>query len=256
VQVASATAPASLHTIDRTTGQATLVAALPPHSDGEALVVAADQALYRATGRGAPNVDEVFERIDPASGARTTLPLSGDDFDGAAAFGAYTGSYLLVVDHAQQLHCVTTTGRVRHFGGLDHTPTGLVFAPASNEAPFFRQYGDGCALANGDFPLLMGCGNPMGGHNPGVHLRYAVPGAIGVLAAGGDDGVVAFPSAACPMQVVPLFFTMLFTADALGDFNTWFALPVGTAPTDVFFQIGLLDGTDLRVTNGVQMHVR
>lgn len=257
IEVASATAPAALCTLDPASGFATRVLRLPPASDGEALVMAPDNSLYRASGQGVPNVDEVFERIDALTGARTILPLTGDDYDGASVLGSYTGSYLLAVDHANQLHVVTTAGHARHFGSLDHgAVTGLLFVPSGDEAPFFRQYGDGCAMASGAMPLLMGCGMASGGHNPGVHLRYAGPNALGVLGIGAAGGSLPFPSAACATQIAPVFATLGFTADALGDFNTWFPLPAGTSATDVYFQVAVLDGAALAVSNGVRMHVR
>jgi hypothetical protein len=256
IEVASATSPAVLHTIEPATGASAVVVALAADSDGEALAMAPDKWLYRVSGH-AGNVGDSFERIDPTSGERTPLTLSGDDYDGFTVLCVYTGRYLLAVDHASQLHVVTTAGHVRHFGGLDHgAVTGLVFVPSGDEAPFFRQYGDGCATTTGAMPMLAGCGHASGGHNPGVHLRYSPPGALGVLAIGAGDGVLPFPSAACPTHVEPIFATLGFVADSLGDFNTWFPLPAGTAPTDVYFQIAVLEGTELVVSNAVRMHVQ
>lgn len=257
VRDASPSGPATLHTIDPATGQATLVMALPTGTDGEAIVFAPDQALYRASGRGDPNVDEVLERIPLGTGVAVSVPLVGDDYDGLTVLASYTGSYLIGVDRQDQLHVLTTAGHVRHFAALDHGDvTGLLFVPATTVEPFFRAYGDGCAGSTGAYPMLLGCGHASGGHNPGVHLRFAPANAIGLLAAGAADGTFPFPSVTCAAQIVPVFYTAGLVANASGDFYTYFALPVGTLPNDIYFQVALLDGASLLVTNPVRMHVQ
>jgi hypothetical protein len=256
VKDATPSAPAKLYTIAPATGQATLVMNLPTGTAGEAIVFAPDQSLYRASGRGTPNLEEVLERIPSGTGPVTNVPLTGENHDGLVTLAAYTGSVLIGVDSQSDMYALTTSGNVRRLGTLDHADvTGLLFVPATNNVPFFRGYGDGCVGSSGAQPTLLGCGHASGGHNPGVHLRFAVPGTLGILAAGLDDNSAPFPSATCAAQVMPIFWTMGFVADQSGMFNTWFALPIGTQPTDLYFQVGVLDGTSIRVSNAVRMHV-
>jgi hypothetical protein len=252
-----ANTPETLFSINPANAQATPVMTLGNGNDGETICFAPDGFLYHASGLGVPNVDEFFERIDSFANTVTGLPLSGYDYDELLSLTSYTGASLIGADLNDDLLAFTTAGHVSYLGTLDHSfVKGLVWVPSPASQAFFRPYGDGCTTAAGAIPILIGSGTPSGGQTVGVHLRSAPGVSFGLLAGGFGTGVVPVPSAACPVQVVPVFFTFgLFTGGS-GEFDLSIALPAVFAPIDVYFQTGVLDGTGFVVSNPLQMHAR
>jgi hypothetical protein len=250
-----ANTPESLYTISTTNAQATLVRSLGSGSDGETICFAPDLSLYHASGLGVPNVDEAFERFDTFTNTLTNVPLSGYDFDELLSLTSYTGDNLIGVDLYDDVVAITTSGHVTYLGLLDHSYVkGILFAPTPGTQPFFRPYGDGCATAAGSIPILFGTGTPTGGQTVGLHLRSAPSGSFGLLAGGFGNGVVPLPSAACPVQIVPVLFTFGFSAGTAGEFNHSLTLPATIQPLDAYFQVGALDGTGFVVSNPLLMH--
>lgn len=121
-----ASTPETLFTVSTTTGTMTQVQQLGAGNDGEAIAFSQDDGfLYHASGLGIPNVDEIFERINPCNGAITPIPLSGADYDEAFCIGYEGAGVLLLADISDTLHRVTTAGVVTVVGTLDHTAKGI-----------------------------------------------------------------------------------------------------------------------------------
>lgn len=125
-----ATTSETLFTLNTTDATPTLVLGLGAGNDGEAIGFNPDDGLlYHASGLGIPNVDEIFESINPGSLTVANIPLSGADYEEALAL-AYAGSntFLLSADFFDgRLYSMTTGGFVTLIGDMDHTSKGLAF---------------------------------------------------------------------------------------------------------------------------------
>lgn len=256
--------PETLYTIDTNTAVATFVATLGSGGYGETIgfadpsVGASGLALYHVSGSGAPNVQEVFERIDTLGGNTiTNVPLSGFDFDEFLSLTSYTGDSLIGCDLNDDILIITTSGHVSRFGTLDHSYVrGLVFEPSPNSQPFFRQYGTGCAAASGAIPTFFGSGVPMPGNTVGLHLRFAPPGAFGLLVYGLGNGALPLPTPTCRAQINPVLVTSGFFTTGPGVANFSMTLPSPFAPVDFYAQVGLIDGGNFIVGSPLQIHVQ
>lgn len=109
-----ATIPQTLFTLSTADATPTIATALSPGvgvSAGEALGFNSDDGfLYRASGFGIQNLDEIFQRIDPGTLGVTGVFLKGDDYAEATAL-AYEGSgVFLLVDINTDLFRIATDG--------------------------------------------------------------------------------------------------------------------------------------------------
>ena len=251
-----AVVPETLYQLDLNTAAATLVAALGNGNDGEAIAFdPLDGFLYHASGLGLPNVDEVFERVDPATGATAAVALAGFDYDEMLGMTCWVGGNLLGADLNGNLVVVNTSGHVRRLGVLDHNAKGLAFLPAANTTAFLRAYGTGCTTSTGEVPLLWGTGSPGPGQGFSIELRLAPTSSFGLLAAGVGQGTLPFPSPQCAVQIAPIGATISFFTSVNGDASFPFAVPAWLSPGDFYFQAGLLDGTSFAVSNPLQTHL-
>ena len=123
--------PETLFELSTDDATPTAVLTLGGGGDGEALAANLDDGqLYRASGAGLPNVDEIFESIDPLQPVVDGISLSGDDYQEALAL-TYEGSdVLLLADAAPGLYRVGTDGAVTLVGGLNHASKGLAVVPS------------------------------------------------------------------------------------------------------------------------------
>jgi len=132
--------PETLFMLSKTDGSRTFVQALGNggRSDGEAIGFnPLDGLIYRASGNGDPNVDEIFESINPNNNVVTPIPYSGDtgEIGEVTALVQQSGNVLLAADVLAVLNSITTSGVVSSIGEMDHISKGLAFdcvAPPRN----------------------------------------------------------------------------------------------------------------------------
>jgi hypothetical protein len=133
-----ATTPQSLYRLSTADATKTLLTGfgVPEEgvTDGEALAFnPADGQLYRGSGIGAPNIAEIFERIDPGTLTIVNVPLSGFDYEELTAL-LYLGGQFYAADLGDplvdmpQLVRITPAGAVSFVGDLDHISKGLIHA--------------------------------------------------------------------------------------------------------------------------------
>ncbi len=88
-----------------------------------------------------------------------------------------------------------------------------------------------------------------------LDLILAPINAPGIFAIGLGNQALPIPSATCQVQISPLS-TNLFaiTTTPTGTFNLTVPLPPGLPSGDLFGQMAIVDGTNVILSNPVQMH--
>jgi uncharacterized protein YhjY with autotransporter beta-barrel domain len=132
-----ATPAESLFSIDPSSAMGTLLGGLGNGNDGEVIAFnPVDGQLYHFSGRGAPNIDAIFERINPRTSRVTSIGFSGGGLNAeaanfaeeaqAATFDLASGEFL-VADLDNFLYRVSTEGKVRVLGDMGFRAKGLAF---------------------------------------------------------------------------------------------------------------------------------
>jgi hypothetical protein len=138
-----AAAPQSLYSLSKADATKTLLIGFgtPEEevTDGEVLAFnPGDGLLYRASGIGQPNVEEIFHTIHPGTLGVVNVPLSGSDYEELTALLHLKGGFYAsdlgdpMVD-APRLFRITTGGAVSLLGNMDHVSKGLI--PVALELP-------------------------------------------------------------------------------------------------------------------------
>ncbi len=255
-----ASTPSSLWTINQTNAQATLVMALDNSQagpDGESLAFnAADGKLYRASGLGTPNSDEVLDAIDAATQTATRVTLSGFDYEEMLAMTHYVGGVLLGADLDDELLALTDSGVATAIGTLDHSAKGIAILYPPANAGYFLQYGTTCAGPSAREPLLAFNGSPSPGSTTNVGVVAGAVGATGAVLFGMGPGVL--PLGACSIQILPLIPgpALPFTLDAMGKSSSPLPIPTGTPVLNLYMQAAMLEGSTLVLTHGVETHIQ
>lgn len=119
--------PETLYTLDTSTAVPTAVLTLGNGNDGETLAFDPDNGLlYHASGEGIPNVNEIFESIDPNLLTVTSITLAGQDYAEATALTYEGNRNFLLADLGRRLFHINTDGFSEYVGVLDHDTHGLV----------------------------------------------------------------------------------------------------------------------------------
>lgn len=255
--------PETLYTIDINNASTTLVMPLGNGNDGEVIAFnPRDGLLYHASGWDGclpmPGCGEIFEKIDLTGPTITNIPLSGFDYTEALALTPIgeSGNFLMT-DLNDVLCLISDQGFVTQIAAMDAPTKGMVFLPEIASRPYFRHYGFGCPAQNGAIAWLTGRGCPRPGQTITLELLNAPRSAFGLLLVGLGPFSIPLPSAACPIQVLPVTVTLGFTTDPAGAARFPLPVPVGLPPADFFFQIGVLDGTTAAVvSNPLEVHLR
>ena len=116
----------SLFRINMNTGAATFLSALGNGSDGESILYNPDNNLiYHLSGLGTPNVDEIFESVNPSTFAITSITLSGFDMD--EVFGTtYLGNGKILVSNIDAEFIILDTSGSAAFTGFS-SPVPIAF---------------------------------------------------------------------------------------------------------------------------------
>lgn len=254
-----ATTPETLYTISTATAQTSLVMPLGAGTDGETIAWGfQDGRLYHVSGLGTPNVDEIFEKIDPSTKTVTQIPLSGEDFEEATALHHVTGGVFFLADLNQDLFVIDDKGKVSKIGLMDHIAKGMAYLPTSTGA-FNRAYGYGCAGPSAHTPVLVGRGTPSAGGIASLGLLNGAGGATGVIVLGWGSNVVPLVPG-CDIQIAPvspLFLPLSLSAGGAGDGTATlqFPLPPAILVTG-YWQAAVFENNTITLTNPVVMRVR
>ncbi len=254
-----ASTPETLYTISTTTAQTSLVMALGAGTDGETIAWGfQDGLLYHMSGLGVPNVDEIFEKVNPTTKTVTNIPLSGDPFDEATALLHVAGSNFFLADLNQDLFVIGDNGLVSLIGPMDHVAKGMAYLPTSAGA-FNRNYGYGCSGPSGHTPVLIGRGTPSAGGLASLGILNGPGGASGVLVLGwGSTTVPLLPG--CDIHIAPLsqlFLPITLSAGGAGDGITTVQFPLPPAIlVSGYWQAAIFENNTITLTNAVVMRVR
>lgn len=109
----------SLFRVNMATGATTFLSALGNGDDGESIVANPDNNLiYHLSGLGTPNVDEIFESINPTTFAVTPITLSGYGMD--EVFGTtYLGNGKILVANINAEFIILDTSGFGTYTGFD-----------------------------------------------------------------------------------------------------------------------------------------
>jgi hypothetical protein len=249
--------PETLFTINLANAQSTFVMALGAGGPGESITFGADGFLYHFSGCCTLNVDTILERINTATASVTPIPLSGFPYFEILGATPWVGGNLLLSDFNDNVLVITTGGVSSAIAVFDHIAIkGLAFVPSPPTQAFKRPYGAGCAASSGRIPLLTMTGTPSPAMIVQLNLLLAPGSSPGVLAIGSGTGTQAFPSAACQVQILPLFPDLLpFTTTPAGTWSPSFGVPP-TMPVDLFAQTAIVNGAALVVSNPLLVHVQ
>jgi uncharacterized repeat protein (TIGR01451 family) len=128
----TAAVPEALFTLDQTTAAPALVMPLGAGDSGETIAFdPIDGLIHHASGRGAPNVNEILEAINLSGPSATPVSLSGDDYDEMLALTHQGENVLLGADRGPQILTLTTDGQATLLAPLDHEAKGLAFSTLS-----------------------------------------------------------------------------------------------------------------------------
>lgn len=119
--------PETLYTLSKTTAAPTFVLTLENGNEGETIAFNPDDGLiYHASGLGIPNVNEIFEAINPATLTVTSITLKGQDYTEATALTYEGDATFFLADLGRRLYRINTEGVSQYEGVLDHDTHGLV----------------------------------------------------------------------------------------------------------------------------------
>jgi hypothetical protein len=259
---AGAATPQSLYTIDIATGTPTFRTAVPAGNnvywDVGCITFAPDGFLYRMSGNGIDNVDEVMQRIDTQNGdAITQVLFTGDSPDEMQSMTPYTGGNILAADGDNDWYVITTAGRASRLGNHGAPDIrGLAYFRSPNSQPFLRPYGDGCLHVTDRIPMLVGSGTPALASTVRFDIVFAPKIAFGAFVFGFGNNAQPIPSPRCQVQVMPLLqgAAPFFTNDQ-GKTHTNIPIPFNILPCDLYLQAGVLGFGEFLVTNPVRLHI-
>ena len=250
--------PETLYTISLANAQTAQVMMLGNGNDGETIAHSAmDGLIYHASGLGAQNTNEIFEKINPSTRVVTNIPLSGDDYEEATALLHIAGGNFFLADLCQELFVVNDAGVVSLIGMMDHIAKGMAYLPAT--AAFTRLYGAGCAGPSGHIPVLVGRSTPAAGGVASLGLINGPGGALCMLVFGTGNGTQVL-TPGCNIQIwpiTPLFFPLNMSGTGPGNGKVAFSfnLPANLVATG-FWQAAVFEGNSITLTNPVVMRVR
>jgi|GEM_PF-1078312 len=118
--------PETLYTLSLVNGSPTFVMTLGNGNDGEALAFNPDDdLLYHTSGEGIPNVNEIYEQVDPVLLTTNQITLLGQDYAEATAMGFLGNDEFYLADLGRRLYRINTEGVVAFVGVIDHDTKGL-----------------------------------------------------------------------------------------------------------------------------------
>lgn len=118
--------PETLYKLSLVNGAPTFVMTLGNGNDGEALAFNPDDnLLYHTSGEGIPNVNEIYERVNPVLLTTNQITLLGQDYAEATAMGFLGDQEFYLADLGRRLYRINTDGVVLFVGVIDHDTKGL-----------------------------------------------------------------------------------------------------------------------------------
>ncbi len=118
--------PETLYTLSLVTATPTFVMTLGNGNEGEALAFNPDDdLLYPTSGLGIPNINEIYETINPTLLSSNQITLLGQDYAEATAMGFLGNSEFYLADLGRRLYRINTEGVVGLDGACDHGTKGL-----------------------------------------------------------------------------------------------------------------------------------
>lgn len=124
--------PERLYTLSTVNASKVLKGQLGHGNDGETIAFNPDDGfLYHQSGEGVPNVNEIYELINPAALPAVVVPatqitLTGQDYAESGALTWEGTENFIMADLGRRMFRISTAGVVSFMGVIDHDSKGLV----------------------------------------------------------------------------------------------------------------------------------